>query len=101
MFYAKLKQDGKETGVLYEDFQDYISDTFSPEVETMVIIPFTVHGNNYAERRENVRGTAMEFQTANDCDGLYMSDMAQIYGWFEKMGKRYGLLKEFRENCVC
>ena len=43
----------------------------------------------------------MEFQTANDCDGLYMSDMAQIYGWFEKMGKRYGLLKEFRENAIC
>lgn len=101
MFYAKLKQRNEETGVLYEDFQDYISDTFSPEVETMVIIPFTVHGSNYAERRENVRGTAMEFQTANDCDGLYMSDMAQIYGWFEKMGKRYGLLKEFRENAVC
>lgn len=101
MFYAKLKQGNKETGVLYEDFQDYISDTFSPTVETMVIIPFTVHGSNYAERRENVRGTAMEFQTANDCDGLYMSDMSQIYGWFEKMGKRYGLLKEFRENAVC
>lgn len=101
MFYAKLKQGNKETGVLYEDFQDYISDTFSPTVETMVIIPFTVHGSNYAERRENVRGTAMDFQTANDCDGLYMSDMAQIYGWFEKMGKRYGLLKEFRGNCVC
>ena len=101
MFYAKLKQDGQIVGNLYHDFQDYISDTFSPEVETMVIIPFTVHGSNYAERRENVRGTAMEFQTANDCDGLYMSDMAQIYGWFAKMGKRYGLLKEFRENCVC
>ena len=101
MFYAKLKQDGQIIGNLYHDFQDYVNDTFSPEVETMAIIPFTVHGNNYAERRENVRGTAMEFQTANDCDGLYMSDMAQIYGWFEKMGKRYGLLKEFRENCVC
>ena len=100
MFYAKLKQDGKETGVLYEDFQDYISDTFSPAVETMVIIPFTVHGSNYAERRENVRETAIDFQAA-DCGGLCMSDMAQIYGWFEKMGKRYGLLKEFRENAIC
>ena len=100
MFYAKLKQGNEETGVLYEDFQDYISDTFSPEVETMVIIPFTVHGNNYAERRENVRGAAIDFQAA-DCGGLYMSDMAQIYGWFEKMGKRYGLLKQFRENAIC
>ena len=100
MFYAKLKQGNEETGVLYEDFQDYISDTFSPEVETMVIIPFTVHGSNYAERRENVRETAIDFQAA-DCGGLYMSDMAQIYGWFEKMGKRYGLLKEFRENAIC
>ena len=100
MFYAKLKQDGQETGVLYEDFQDYISDAFSPTVETMVIIPFTVHGSNYAERRENVRETAIDFQAA-DCGGLYMSDYALIYDWFTKMGKRYGLLREFRENCVC
>ena len=101
MFYAKLKQDGKETGVLYEDFQDYISDTFSPEVETMVIIPFTVHGSSYAERRANVRETAIDFQAANDCGGLYQSDYGLIGDWFEKMGKRYGLLKELRENCVC
>ena len=100
MFYAKLKQDGKETGVLYEDFQDYISDTFSPEVETVVIIPFTVHGSNYAERRENVRETAIDFQAA-DCGGLYMSDYGLICDWFTKMGKRYGLLREFRENAIC
>lgn len=101
MFYATFKQNGEYFGALYHDFQDYVNDTFDPGIETLAIIPFTVHGSNYAERRENVRGTAMEFQTANDCDGLYMSDMSQIYGWFEKMGKRYGLLKEFRENAVC
>ena len=100
MFYAKLKQDGKETGVLYEDFQDYISDTFSPTVETMAIIPFTVHGSNYAERRENVRETAIEFSHAED-GGLSYGELAAIGGWFEKMGKRYGLLKEFRENAIC
>lgn len=99
MFYAKLKQDGKETGVLYEDFQDYISDTFSPTVETMVIIPFTVHGSNYAERRANVRETALEFQ--REAEDLSYNELWHIQNWFEKMGKRYGLLKEFRENCVC
>ena len=100
MFYAKLKQDGQTFGNLYHDFQDYVRDTFSPEVETMVIIPFTVHGSNYRERRENVRNTAIEFSHAED-GGLSYGELAAIGGWFEKIGKRYGLLKEFRENAIC
>lgn len=99
MFYAKLRQDGQTVGNLYHDFQDYISDTFSPTVETMVIIPFTVHGSNYAERRENVRETAIDFQAA-DCGGLFMSDYARIGEWFTTQGKRYGLIKEFQENGI-
>ena len=103
MFYAKMKQDGQIIANLYHDFQDYVRDTFSPEVETLEIIPFTVHGANYAERQNSVRETAIEYQAANyDVNyDLSMGELWHIGNWFEKMGKRYGLLKEFRENAIC
>ncbi len=103
MFYAKLKQDGQIVGNLYHDFQDYVSDTFSPEVETLEIVSFTVHGSNYRERRADVEDKAIicqhdYFDPDVEIDNL---DWTDISDWFAKMGKRYGLLKEFRENCVC
>lgn len=103
MFYAKLKRDGQIVGNLYHDFQDYVNDTFSPEVETLEIVSFTVHGKNYRERRADVEDKAIICQNDYfDPDvEIDMFDWTDISSWFEKMGKRYGLLKEFRENCVC
>lgn len=103
MFYAKLKQDGQIVGNLYHDFQDYVNDTFSPEVETLEIVSFTVHGKNYRERRADVEDKAIICQNDYfDPDvEIDMLDWTDISSWFEKMGERYGLLKEFRENCVC
>lgn len=31
---------------------------------------------------------------------LYMSEVADITAYFTRLGKRYGLLKEFRENGI-
>lgn len=103
MFYAKLRQDGQTVGNLYHDFQDYVNDTFSPEVETLEIVSFTVHGKNYRERRADVEDKAIicqndYFDPDVEIDNL---DWTGISDWFEKMGKRYGLLKEFRENAIC
>ena len=103
MFYAKLKQGGQTVGNLYHDFQDYVNDTFSPDVETLDIIPLTVHGKNYRERRADLEDKAIDFQNDYfDPDvEIPVLDSSEIMHWFEKMGKRYGLLKEFRENAIC
>lgn len=101
MFYAKFRnEEGQEIGKLYDLWDEYHADTFSPEVEPLELIDFAVKGKNYRERQSSVGTTARDFQAA-DIGGLFMSDYARIGDWFTTQGKRYGLIKEFRENAVC
>ena len=101
MFYAKYRDiNGEEVAKLYDRGEDYARDTFSPLVEPLTVINFSVKGKNYRERQSSVQTIATDFQTA-DIGGLFMSDYARIGEWFTTQGKRYGLLKEFRENAVC
>ena len=101
MFYAKYRDiNGEEVSKLYDLPEEYYADTFSPEVEPLTVIDFSVKGKNYRERQSSVQTIAIDFQTA-DIGGLFMSDYARIGEWFTTQGKRYGLLKEFRENAVC
>lgn len=101
MFYAKYRDiNGEEVAKLYDQGEDYARDTFSPLVEPLAVIDFAVKGKNYRERQSSVQTIAIDFQAA-DIGGLFMSDYARIGGWFTTQGKRYGLLKEFKENCIC
>lgn len=101
MFYAKYRDiNGEEVAKLYDRGEDYARDMFSPLVEPLAVIDFSVKGKNYHERQSSVQTIAMDFQTA-DIGGLFMGDYARIGEWFTVQGKRYGLLKEFRENAIC
>lgn len=56
---------------------------------------------NYTEKKNAARQLAIDWQNevseiSNSWEGLVI---AQSY--FEKLGKRYGLLTEFRENGIC
>ena len=101
MFYAKYRDiNGEEVAKLYDRGEDYARDMFSPLVEPLEIIDFAVKGKNYRERQSSVQTIAMDFRAA-DIGGLFMSDYARIGEWFTTQGKRYGLMKEFRENAIC
>lgn len=56
---------------------------------------------SYAERKEEVREMAIEYQNSFS-EGKQWSygEMAEIQGNLERLGRRYGLLREFRENAV-
>ena len=100
MFYAKYRDiNGEEVAKLYDLPEEYYADTFSPEVEPLAVINFSVKGKNYRERKSSVETTARDFQAA-DIGGLYMSDYDRIGEWFTTQGKRYGLIKEFQENGI-
>ena len=56
--------------------------------------------NKYQEQKEKAREIAIEWQH-NDSDFPYSWEGYAIIGeYFYKLGKRYGLLKEFRENGI-
>ena len=55
----------------------------------------------YEIKKEMVRQKAIDWQ--NDfCNHNYSyGELAEFGYYFEKLGRRYGLLKEFRENGIC
>ena len=56
--------------------------------------------NNYETRKEQARETAIEWQLGFAENDYSYLDLAQFGDYFEKIGRRYGLLKEFRENGI-
>ena len=55
----------------------------------------------YEIKKEMVRQKAIDWK--NDfCNHNYSyGELAEFGYYFEKLGRRYGLLKEFRENGIC
>lgn len=101
MFFTQYKTNsGEKVAALYDSTVQLIRDTFSPDTGVPYILEFKIVGNTYAERKERLREIAQEFQHADE-GGLSWGEYAWIVEWFSKNGKRYGLIDEFRENCIC
>ena len=99
MFYAKFISNGQEHAELYSDFQKYFADTFSPDTVLMELIDFTIHGKTYSDRKRSLYDIAVAWSNS-DSAGLYLDELCDIDDWFFRMGKRYGMREEFKENAI-
>lgn len=74
------------------------------ELDEQIIcfIPLIVSGKTYQERKADLKDKAIKWSNSV---GQYprwsYGELATISDFFEKFGRRYGLLKEFHENCIC
>lgn len=93
-----IYENEKGSGVVYS-YDDLWCKTFAPMMEEKVVILQGVKGRTYAERKEYVRNLAIAF--SNMAVTMSWYDVANIQSWFREYGKRYGLLREFEENCIC
>ena len=55
--------------------------------------------NNYQVAKENAREQAREWQITED--NYSYAELAYWQSYFERLGKRYGLLTEFRAEGIC
>jgi hypothetical protein len=56
--------------------------------------------SKYEQKKEEVRQEAIDWQS-DFCNHNYSyGELAFYSDYFEKKGRRYGLLKEFRENAI-
>ena len=105
MFIGKYELDNKEYFNIYYKNKDgyklWNSDTFSPNTKNIEILDFKISGKNYREKQASLEDLAKEWQ-------LYFCDFNWSYGelmiiqtYFYENAKRYGLLREFRENGIC
>lgn len=53
----------------------------------------------YQKRKAEVREEAIEYSYSEE--ELSYGELAEKNDYFERLGKRYGLLREFRENAIC
>lgn len=58
---------------------------------------------HYQKAKAAAREKAVEFSNNMEemTAGLSWGELAEIQNRFERLGRRYGLLREFRENAIC
>lgn len=65
-------------------------------------LPLWVQGRTYQERKENLFDLAVSAQNAvSEAACFSHGELRDIGAFFEEQGRRYGLLREFRENAIC
>lgn len=85
-------------GVCYS-FPELYRETFTPEEWTTVILDKLT--GSYADKRETLREKAIATQQAVAfMEYIGYNELIDIEQYFTKYGKRYGLVKEFRENGI-
>ena len=72
------------------------------ELNILYFIPLQISGFTYQEKKAECEHLAKIWQESNgEFIGWSYGELATIQEFFERNGKRYGLLKEFRENAIC
>lgn len=57
--------------------------------------------NYYQKRKEQIRQEAIEWQLDFSNHNYSWGELAIWQEHFERLGRRYGLLREFHENAIC
>ena len=57
--------------------------------------------STYQEMKEKARNEAIDWQYNAANENYSYGELAAWYAHFERLGRRYGLLTEFRENGIC
>ena len=101
MFIGVFKNtDNKIENYIYYSWKEWHKNTFNPTVEIIGLLNFKISGKKYIEKQENLKNLAIEWQLNFSNYNWSYGELAEIYGFFEKNGRKYGLLKEFKENCI-
>lgn len=56
--------------------------------------------NKYTKSKESTRAKAIEWQTDFENHNYSYEELADFQNYFSKLAKRYGLVREFRENGI-
>ena len=57
--------------------------------------------NKYQKGKEKARQEAIDFSLRQGDMIMSWQDVADYSNYFERLGRRYGLLQEFHENGIC
>lgn len=89
---------------LYHSSNEYLNDTFCPDSIITKIITYESYpliDETYSVRKQYAREAAQFFQAAFTAGTVFSyDDIAKITNILEKWARKYGLIREFRENGI-
>ena len=93
--------NGEILGGLYEDISRQDLNNIEGIQNVLYYIPLVISGNNYQDRKDDIKNKAIEYQrTFYDFCNYSYGELASITEFFETAGKRYGLITEFKNECI-
>lgn len=95
--------NGNRECAIYTRWDTYHSATFSPTCKEIFLMDMSkVSGKTYSEKKANLENKAIEYSNMmGEIYPISYGEIAEIEDFFRTYGKRYGLLREFRENAIC
>lgn len=94
------EETGEEFMTTFHNYYELHKETFSPHIHVLYITDFKIKGNSYKEKKVFLQEIAKAYSNSGT-EGMFWSELVEVQNMFYKLGKRYGLLREFRENCIC
>ena len=107
MLFVVLRNENtcKVDFAFYDDYPTYYRCTFNPcyRICYFMDLDSPISGDTYQIKKGRLREKAIDFQLViGECEhDLSWAELSAITQTFEKYGRKYGLLKEFRENGIC
>ena len=95
---AEIDFDGNIVTKTYTRWDDYHEDTFCPDYTTLWLTDFKIHGKTYAEQKACAKDIGISYSNAMGTWYPSWSELAEVTSILENIAKRYGLIKEFKEN---
>ena len=96
-----LETSNKIVGGLYTDISYNMAAANIGKNNILYYIPLVISGKNYQEKKADLRNKAIEYQnTYYDFCNYSYGELSDIQTFFEKAGRRYGLLTEFTDNGI-
>lgn len=103
MFIGVYELDNKKHfNIYYKNsygYEEWFKDTFSPECKYETL-DFKISGKTYQERKASLEDLAKDWQLHFSDFGWSWGEIAEITNYFYDMAKRFGLVKEFKENGI-
>jgi hypothetical protein len=96
MVLVKYYDAKRNDTVLYSTMETYIKDSFTPS--TCCVLELKIKGENYSQRKEFLRGLAVEYSHMDAV--LSYNELYMIQNFFEVNGRRYGLINELKVNGI-
>lgn len=102
LFYASVETETEfyPVGIFCRKSEEIAALVRHPSFRGMTdVVNFQVTGETYEARKDCLLRQAETWEAA-DLGCVADRDIEDAGKWFSKMGKRYGLLREFREMCI-